>query len=295
MDGKLTNLVLTIGLLLISSCLSDDGKSDAYGNFEARERIVSAQAQGKILTLDLEEGTTIKADELVGWIDTAVLSDKKTQLKTQKRLMDAKLANIEAQAEVQKEQIDNLLIEKNRIEKLREDQAATEQQYDNIMGKIRVARKKLKAVITNKRSVFSEKAVLKQQIKAVNTQIDQCQIINPLTGTVLEKYLEPAEIAAPGKAIYKVGDLSEMILRVYISGAQLPHVKIGQEVEVLIDKNSTEYQKLKGQVSWISEEAEFTPKIIQTKEERVDLVYAVKVRVKNNGTIKIGMPGEVNF
>ncbi|MFW5900948.1 MAG: HlyD family secretion protein [bacterium] len=137
--------------------------------------------------------------------------------------------------------------------------------------------------------------VLKKRIKEVNTQMDKCKITNPIKGTVLDKYLEPSEIAAPGKALYKIADLSQMILKVYISGAQLPHVNIGQEVEVLIDKNAKENQKLEGTISWISPEAEFTPKIIQTKEERVDLVYAVKVRVKNDGRIKIGMPGEVNF
>ncbi|MFP4620124.1 MAG: HlyD family secretion protein [Bacteroidales bacterium] len=137
--------------------------------------------------------------------------------------------------------------------------------------------------------------VLKKRIKEVNTQMDKCKITNPIKGTVLDKYLEPSEIAAPGKALNKIADLSQMILKVYISGAQFPHVNIGQEVEVLIDKNAKENQKLEGTISWISPEAEFTPKIIQTKEERVDLVYAVKVRVKNDGRIKIGMPGEVNF
>ena len=289
------NITIAIGLILLTGCSSNNGKSDAYGNFESREVMVSAQSQGEILSMNLQEGETLQAGKLVGWIDTSLLAVKREQLQTQKSSLNAKMDNIEAQAEVQKEQIKSLITEKQRIESLLKEDAATDQQFDDIQGKLNVARKSLESINTQKKSVFSEMHVLEKQIKEVNTQMDKCKIKNPIKGTVLEKYLEPSEIAAPGKAIYKIADLSEMILRVYISGAQLPHVKIGQEVEVLMDKNEEENQKLKGTVSWISPEAEFTPKIIQTKEERVDLVYAVKVRVKNDGRIKIGMPGEVNF
>jgi len=289
------NITIAIGLILLTGCDSNNDKSDAYGNFESREVIVSAQSQGEILSMNLQEGETLQAGKRVGWIDTSLLAVKREQLQTQKSSLNAKLDNIEAQAAVQKEQIESLITEKQRIERLLEEDAATDQQFDDIQGKLNVARKRLESINTQKKSVFSEMHVLEKQIKEVNTQMDKCKIKNPIKGTVLEKYLEPSEIAAPGKAIYKIADLSEMILRVYISGAQLPHVKIGQEVEVLIDKNEEENQKLKGTVSWISPEAEFTPKIIQTKEERVDLVYAVKVRVQNDGRIKIGMPGEVNF
>ena len=289
------NITIAIGLILLTGCSSNNGKSDAYGNFESREVMVSAQSQGEILSMNLQEGETLQAGKLVGWIDTSLLAVKREQLQTQKSSLNAKLDNIEAQAAVQKEQIESLITEKQRVERLLEEDAATDQQFDDIQGKLNVARKRLESINTQKKSVFSEMHVLEKQIKEVNTQMDKCKIKNPIKGTVLEKYLEPSEIAAPGKAIYKIADLSEMILRVYISGAQLPHVKIGQEVEVLMDKNEEENQKLKGTVSWISPEAEFTPKIIQTKEERVDLVYAVKVRVKNDGRIKIGMPGEVNF
>jgi HlyD family secretion protein len=289
------NITIAIGLILLTGCDSNNDKSDAYGNFESREVIVSAKSQGEILSMNLQEGATLQAGKRVGWIDTSLLAVKREQLQTQKSSLNAKLDNIEAQAAVQKEQIESLITEKQRIERLLEEDAATDQQFDDIQGKLNVARKRLESIKTQKKSVYSERRVLEKQIKEVNTQIDNCKITNPIRGTVLEKYLEPSEIAAPGKPIYKIADLSEMNLRVYVSGAQLPHVKIGQEVEVLIDKNEEENQKLKGTVSWISPEAEFTPKIIQTKEERVDLVYAVKVRVKNDGRIKIGMPGEVNF
>ena len=295
MKTQAIQIAVATFLMILTACGSNNEKSDAYGNFESREVIVSAQSQGEILSMDLEEGETLKPGKLVGWIDTSLLAVKREQIETQKNSLNAKIANINAQAEVQNEQIESLLTEKRRIEKLLKEDAATEQQFDNIQGKLEVARKRLKSINTQKQSVYSERKVLEKQIKEVNTQIEKCRITNPIQGTVLEKYLEPAEVAAPEKAIYKIADLSHMTLRVYISGAQLPHVKIGQEVEVLIDKNEKENQTLQGTVSWISPEAEFTPKIIQTKEERVDLVYAVKIRVKNDGRIKIGMPGEVNF
>jgi HlyD family secretion protein len=295
MKKQAIQIMIAAGLMVFAGCTTDNGKSDAYGNFESREIIVSAQSQGELLSLDLHEGETLKPGNTVGWIDTSVLSVKKEQLISQRSSLNARLANINAQAAVQKEQINTLLTEKRRIENLLEEEAATEKQYDNIKGQLNVARKKLESVNTQKQSVYSEMQVLDKKIKEVNIQIDKCKIINPIKGTVLEKYLEPSEIAAPGKAIYKIADLSHMALRVYVSGAQLPHVKIGQEVEVLIDKNEEENQQFSGKITWISPEAEFTPKIIQTKEERVDLVYAVKVRVRNDGSIKIGMPGEVNF
>ena len=295
MKRTITHIMMAAGLIVISSCTGQNEKSDAYGNFEAREIIVSAQSQGELLQLDLQEGETLTPGKTVGWIDTSILAVRREQLKAKQNSLKAKLSNIEAQADIQQAQINTLLTEKSRIERLLKEDAATERQWDNITGQLNVARMKLKSIRTQKQSVYSERQVLEKQLQEVETQINHCRIVNPIRGTVLEKYLEPFEIAAPGKAIYKIADVSEMTLRVYVSGAQLPDVKIGQQVEVLVDKNQIENQHFSGTVTWISPEAEFTPKIIQTKEERVDLVYAVKVRVNNDGTIKIGMPGEVNF
>lgn len=295
MKRTMTHIMMAAGLIVISACTGQNEKSDAYGNFEAREIIVSAQSQGELLKLDLQEGETLKPGISVGWIDTSTLAARREQLKAKQNSLNARLSNIDAQADVQQEQINTLLTEKRRIERLLKEEAATERQYDNITGQLNVARKKLKSIRTQKQSVYSERQVLDKQIEELEIQINHCRIVNPIRGTVLEKYLEPSEIAAPGKAIYKIADVSEMTLRVYVSGAQLPDVRIGQQVEVLVDKNEREIQHFSGTVTWISPEAEFTPKIIQTKEERVDLVYAVKVRVENDGTIKIGMPGEVNF
>ncbi len=284
-----------IGLAVLNGCNRNENKSDAYGNFEAREIMVSAESQGSILQLNLDEGEKLKKDKLVGWIDTSIFQAKKEQLMAKKQAAVARLDNIESQVAVQEEQIENLKTEKTRIEKMLKDEAATEQQFDNINGKLKVARKQLQSIKTQKKSVFQEINVIDAQIKEINTNMDNCRIKNPIHGTVIEKYMEEGEFAGPGMAIYKIADLNKMDLRVYVTGAQLPHIKIGQQVEVLIDKNEKENQKLTGEIIWISDNAEFTPKIIQTKEERVDLVYAVKIRVKNDGSIKIGMPGEANF
>jgi HlyD family secretion protein len=290
-----TTFFLFFSVLIFSGCSQESKKSDAYGNFESREIIVAAESQGKIISLNVEEGDIISSGKTVGWIDTATFSVKKEQLRARKRATASKLQNIESQIEVQKEQIDNLQTEKQRIEKLLKEEAATEQQYDNITGKLKVAKKQLESIKTQKTSVYRELEVINTQVKEINTNIDRCRVENPIKGTVLEKYMEPGEVAGPGMALYKIADLSRMDLRVYVSGAQLPHIKLGEEVEVLIDKNDEENQVLSGKIVWISDKAEFTPKIIQTKEDRVDLVYAVKIRVKNDGRIKIGMPGEANF
>jgi len=207
----------------------------------------------------------------------------------------SKLANIKAQIEVQQEQKQNLLTEKNRIEKLYNDQAATKQKLDDINGKYDVLLKQIEATKTQINSIDKEMEVMDRQVDLIDEQIRKAKIINPVNGTVLEKYVEESEIAVMGKALYKIARLDEIDLRVYISGAQLPSVKIGQKVTVLVDKDAKTNQEFEGKVIWISDQAEFTPKIIQTKEERVNMVYAVKVRVKNDGTMKIGMPGEVIF
>ena len=290
-----SKIYLLLILPFLAACNGNDNGSDAYGNFEAREIIVSAESQGKLLEFNIEEGEQLKKNQQVGWIDTSTLHIQKEQLKAQKQAVASKLANIKAQIEVQQEQKQNLLTEKNRIEKLYKDQAATKQKLDDISGKYEVLLKQIEATKTQINAVHKEMEVIGRQIDLVDEQIRKAKIINPVNGTVLEKYVEETEITAMGKALYKIARLDEIDLRVYISGAQLPSVKIGQKVTVLVDKNAKTNQEFEGKVIWISDQAEFTPKIIQTKEERVNMVYAVKVRVQNDGTMKIGMPGEVKF
>ena len=186
-------------------------------------------------------------------------------------------------------------MDKERIEKLLKDGAATKKQLDDINGRIDLVNSQIASIKTQNVSVISELEVVNTQISQVEESINKCNIKNPIEGIVLEKYAEENEITTFGKPLYKIADMHEMILRVYVSGSQLPQIKIGQEVEVLIDKDAKSNTKFSGIISWISESAEFTPKIIQTKEERVNMVYAVKVKVQNDGSLKIGMPGEVNF
>lgn len=290
-----TKIYLWIIPLLMISCNGNEATSDAYGNFEAKEVIVSAEAQGKIMAFHVEEGQNLKKGQNLGCIDTISLSIQREQLIAQKQAVASKKANVIAQIGVQEQQKSILETEKNRIEKLYHDNAATNQQYDDIKGKYDVLEKQIVATKTQISSINREIEVVDKQVKLVNEQIRKAKIVNPINGTVLEKYLEENEIAIPGKALYKIARLDEIELRVYVSGAQLPNVKIGQKVKVYIDKDVETNQQYEGVIFWISDQAEFTPKIIQTKEERVNMVYAVKVRVKNDGKIKIGMPGEIKF
>jgi len=277
------------------ACSGNENSSDAYGNFEAKEVIVSAETKGKIIEFNVEEGETINKGQKLGFIDTVSLSIQREQLYAQKQAIESKIVNVKAQIEVQEEQKSILLTEVNRIEQLFKDNAATKQQYDDVKGKYDVLEKQIAATKTQISSISREMNVVDKQAKLLNEQISRAYIKNPVKGTVLEKYLEANEIAVPGKALYKIARLDEIELRVYISGSQISDVKIGQKVNVLVDQDAETNQEYEGVVFWISDQAEFTPKIIQTKEERVNMVYAVKIRVKNDGKLKIGMPGEVVF
>lgn len=294
-DKKYLLLVTAIVFSLIFSCNRSDNESDAFGNFESDEIIVSSQVQGELLSFDIEEGKHVEAGKLAGIVDTTALILQKSQLLAQLKVISAKRDNIRSQIDVQEEQLKNLVREAKRLEKLVEGNAATQQQLDDMTGKVDVANSQLNSIKTQFESLNAENKVLDSQINQIDNQLDNCRVINPVTGTVLEKYVYAHELVSPGKSLYKIADLSTMQLKVYISGGLLPRVNIGDKVEVIFDKNQDEVQTLPGTVSWISSEVEFTPKTIQTREERVNMVYGVKIRVKNDGRIKIGMPGEVKF
>jgi len=290
-----TICTLTFVLLISAACSDRNKLADAYGNFEVKDVIISSEANGILSRFNIEEGQLIHKGDTIGIVDTIPLYLKKKQLIAQKKTTSSKLENITAQINVLKEQKKNLMIEKNRLDKLFKDGAATDKQMDDMNGNLMVVDKQIESVKVQNDGVTSELEIYDSQIDQINDQIKRCFIISPMNGTILEKYTEPYEMTTQGKTLYKIADISEMYLRVYVSGSQLPYIKAGQKVDVLIDRDKKTMSHLQGIVSWISEQAEFTPKIIQTKEERVNMVYAVKVLVKNDGTMKSGMPGEINF
>ncbi len=287
--------IIALILLALGACKSGEQKSDAYGNFEAVETIVSSEMAGKLLLMEVKQGDMLEPGKLIAQIDTTELVLKKLQTKAQLAASETKKQNVTAQINVFKEQKKNVLITQQRIAKMFAEKAATQQQVDDINGQMNVLDKQISATNTQFQLIGSEMDVIKRQLDIFDEQLTKCRIISPISGTILETYLENGELATPGKPVLKMADLGSLELKVYVSGAQLSSVKLGNEAKVLIDSGSKEMHTLSGKITWISSESEFTPKIIQTKEERVKLMYGVKILVPNDGSLKIGMPGEVVF
>lgn len=285
-----------IGILLTAiifiSCNKNNEKADAYGNFEATEITVSSESNGKIEFLNVEEGAQLKKGSLVGLIDTLQLHYNREQLKASIETVQSKSTSVLSQINVLNEQLKTAKIEQTRIQNMYAENAATKRQIDEIDGKVKVIEKQISSVQTQNAPILNEIKSIKVQIEKLDDQIKKSKISNPVDGTVLTKYAEPSEITAFGKPLYKIANLYEMELRVYVTETQLAQIKIGQKVTVAIDADN-DTKKYEGNITWISAQAEFTPKVIQTKEERANLVYAVKVAVKNDGSLKIGMPAEV--
>lgn len=292
-------LAAFVAAALLASCSSNSDKSDAYGNFETTEVIISAQGNGQIVKLNIEEGQELAKGDTLGIIDTKGLGLKREQILAAISAVRSKTKDVPSQINVLIEQKNNLLREKRRIERLLKDSAATKKQAEDIDGQIEVIEKNItaskKAMNDGNAGILSEVKPLEAQLRQIDDNIDKCFIIAPQSGVVLSKYAQEGEIAAFGKPILKLANISTMILRAYISGSQLASVKLGNKVNVLIDAGNDKMNTLYGKITWIASKAEFTPKIIQTKEERVNLVYAVKIEVVNDGSLKIGMPGEVKF
>lgn len=285
-------LVLSIIASILLSCGNNNGKADGYGNFEATEITISAENNGKLMQFDVNEGDILKKEAFLGYIDTIPLALKKEQLEVSKAVIGSKSKGVLSQINVLNAQLKTAKTNKNRIENLIKDNAGTQKQLDDVLGEIDVIKNRIRSVEIQNAPVVNELKSIDVQIQQINDQIQKSKIINPVNGTVLTKYAEPNEITAFGKPLYKIADLNTLQLRVYISETQLAAIKIEQEVTVKID-DSDGMKSYKGTISWIASEAEFTPKIIQTKEERVALVYAVKIDVVNNGSLKIGMPAEM--
>lgn len=305
-----TILFLTLAAFL-AACNADNNKADATGTFEADEVIVSSEVAGKIISLDIEEGQSIAQNKVVGNIDAENLVLQKEQVEASIRALREKTSDVspqikllQDQLKVQQSQLSNFNHERKRIENLLKQDAATGKQLDDINSQIDVLQRQMSVtrqqinvqqsnISTQNRSVLSEGEPLGKRADQINDQIERAKITNPVSGTVITKYAEAGEITSPGKALYKIADLSTITLRAYISGSQLSEIKLGQKVTIRVDKGADNYKELPGTITWISDKAEFTPKTIQTKDERANLVYATKVKVRNDGYLKIGMYGEV--
>ncbi len=281
-------------ILILGACSKQNNKSDAYGNFESDEVTVSSETNGRIVEANVVEGNKVSQGQILAVIDTSNLLLQRSQLSSQEQSVLAQKAGLYAQIAVSDQQIKNLQIDQSRIQKMFKEGAATQKQMDDIEGLIALAEKQKKAYAAQITAIDKNAGAVRAQTNVLSDQIKKSIVKSPVSGTVLEKYIETGELAIPGKPLYKISNLDTLSLRVYISGKQLAQVKIGAPVKVMIDADNG-IRELKGNVGWISSEAEFTPKIIQTREERVKLVYAVKVRVPNDGTLKLGMPGEVKF
>ena len=288
--------IIFISLILFGlfSCKNDE-KSDAYGNFFANEIIISSESNGKIISSYFDEGDKVKIGDTLAIIDSELLKLQKGQLLAKKRAISTKFDNIIAQVNVLNEQKSVLEIEKERLENLLADSAVSKQKYDKVIGQINILNQQINAVKSGNSSIFGELDAIDASVKLLDEQISRCNITSPINGTILEKYINNHELATMGKPIFKIADLQIMELTAYVAENQLSSIKIGQKVDVIIDNLDNETKTLSGNIQWVSSTAEFTPKIIQTKKERVNLVYAVKISVENDGSLKIGMPAEVKF
>jgi len=292
MKYTITLLYLSIISITYISCDSNSELADGYGNFEAVETTISAESNGKLIKFNVKEGQSLKKGDIVGYIDTIQLALNKEQLIASKDVIYSRSKGVLSQISVLKSQLKTAQISKKRTENLIAANAGTQKQLDDINGKIDMINQQIISVETQNAPIVNELKSIDVQLKQIEDQIQKSIIKNPVNGTVLVKYAEPNEITSFGKPLFKIADLNTMQLRVYVSETQLSAIKIGQEVTVRIDAEE-DMKNYTGIISWISSEAEFTPKIIQTKEERVNLVYAAKIDVKNDGSLKIGMPGEM--
>jgi len=286
------SIVVALLFLTLLSCKEDVIKADAYGNFEATETTISSESNGKLILFNIEEGQTIKKGTLIGVIDTIQLHLKKAQLVASKTVVYSKSKSVLSQVNVLKSQRRSAVRVKARVENLIRENAGTQKQLDDINDKIAVIDQQIRSAKTQDKPILSGVNPINAQIAQLNDQIIKSKIINPVDGTVLTKYAEPNELTNFGKPLYKIANLETMLFKGYISERQLANINIGDIVNIKIDTVDGD-KDYDGKVSWISSEAEFTPKIIQTKEERVNLVYAIKVMVKNDKSIKIGMPAEM--
>lgn len=287
--------ILLVAAALLASCSGNEEKNDAYGNFEAPEVVVSSEVSGLVTSVPVLEGSEIVEGQMLCTIDSLQNSLKVGQLDGMREATSSKEGTIEAQIAVLQAQKQTVEKDFVRISAMLKDGAATQRDFDNVSGQLSVINKQILQAKSQLAGIQGELKSITSQQSQVKDLIGKSVLKAPITGIILDKYIEKGELAAPGKQLFKLANTKSLILKVYVTGALLPKVVVGKRVVVYIDESAKSDSKLEGVVTWVSPQAEFTPKIIQTKEERVDMVYAVKVEVPNDGRLKIGMPGSVVF
>ena len=289
-------IVYIAAVVLAASC-GTEAEFDAQGTFEATEVVVSSEATGRILNFEVEEGMAVEANQMVGAIDSVQLHLQRKQLVAQQSALLGSRPDVKKQVAALREQIAKQNEELRRVENMLKDGAATKKQKDDIKAQIKILERQLDATLStldkNTSTINNNSAALEAQIAALDDRISKCRIISPVGGTVLVKYAEAGELASVGKPLMKIADLNNIYLRAYFTSDQLAKVNLGDEVKVVADFGGEERYDYTGRVAWISSESEFTPKTIQTKDSRANLVYAVKIAVENDGRLKIGLAGEV--
>lgn len=319
--------ILPLLLFAAFSCKKNNDDYDATGTFESDELMVVAEANGEILELKLEEGQTLTENQQVGIIDGKgvelqkeqilasidAIEDKTNSATPQIQVLQSQFQSQNAQIAVLQEQLQTAIRERNRTSNLVKANAATKKQLDDANSQVAIVQKQIAAAKTQlqtlnqqiastkeqisiqNRGILSEKNPTEKKVAQIDEQLKHNIISSPINGTVLTQYMYKGEFATMGKPIYKIANLNDMILRAYLTGDQLSKVKIGQSVKILVDGGDDATKEIPGKIEWISQKAEFTPKTIQTQDERANLVYATKIRVKNDGLLKIGMYADVKF
>lgn len=290
--------ILSVPVLLLS-CNGGSDEYDATGSFEATEIIVSSQANGRILSLNVNEGEQLQTGQKVGQIDSTQLYLQKMSLLSNAKGVRAKQPDISKQTAALHDQIKTLEREKARVERLIAANAANQKQRDDIEAQIAVLQSQLSAQTSTLRksseNISAQSSTLEIQVAQLDDQLEKTQISSPISGTVLNRYAEAGELATMGTPLFKIAETTTLFLRAYVTNDQLSQIKLNDEVTVRVDDGEGNMKTYKGIISWISDKSEFTPKTIQTKNERANLVYALKITVPNDGFLKIGMYGEVKF
>lgn len=298
-DNMKRSFAYPLLVLLAASCVEGNKAYDASGVFESTEVTVSAEGNGKILSLDIQEGDRLEAGQIVGCIDTVQLHLSEVQLEASRRAVGSGRLDISRQIAALESQIGKQRQELDRFTKLEKAGASNRKQVEDIQAQIETLERQLAAqkesLNSSNRNVSGQADALEAQIEQIRDRIRKCVITSPVAGTVLAKYSEAGEFAALGRALFKVADIDNIRLRAYITADQLTSLKLGQQVRVFADQGSSGRKEYAGTLIWISDKAEFTPKTIQTRDERANLVYAVKIAVENDGLIKLGMYGDIKF